>query len=49
MGFSSSKKSSKSSRYTTEGFKIYTLDELGIDENRGGDTELCPFDCECCV
>lgn len=37
----------KKVRKTTEdGFKIYTMEELGI--GKGGDTELCPFDCDCC-
>lgn len=31
---------------TEEGFLIYTYDELKFEE--GGDTELCPFDCDCC-
>lgn len=31
---------------TDEGFKIYTMDELQL--GKGGDTELCPFDCDCC-
>ncbi|KAI0348644.1 DUF1764-domain-containing protein [Trametopsis cervina] len=34
-------------RKTDEGFAIYKEDELGITE-QGGDTPLCPFDCECC-
>ena len=33
-------------RFTEDGFPIYSLDELGI--GRGGDTDACPFDCECC-
>lgn len=33
-------------RYTEDGFPIYTLDELKI--GRGGDTDDCPFDCNCC-
>jgi hypothetical protein len=31
---------------TEEGWKIYTPEELNI--GKGGDTELCPFDCNCC-
>ncbi|EGN98757.1 hypothetical protein SERLA73DRAFT_152587 [Serpula lacrymans var. lacrymans S7.3] len=34
-------------RKTEEGFGIYKEDELGIS-HEGGDTPLCPFDCECC-
>ncbi|KAG2368284.1 hypothetical protein BDR07DRAFT_1391649 [Suillus spraguei] len=34
-------------RKTDDGFNIYKEDELGIS-NVGGDTPLCPFDCECC-
>jgi hypothetical protein len=32
--------------YTDEGWKIYTPQELSI--GNGGDTDLCPFDCQCC-
>ncbi|KAI0094716.1 hypothetical protein BDY19DRAFT_37973 [Irpex rosettiformis] len=34
-------------RTTEEGFSIYKEDELGISQE-GGDTPLCPFDCQCC-
>ncbi|KAJ7932600.1 hypothetical protein B0H13DRAFT_1956137 [Mycena leptocephala] len=34
-------------RKTEEGWSIYKEDELGIT-NDGGDTPLCPFDCDCC-
>jgi len=34
-------------RRTKEGWLIYKEDELGIRDG-GGDTPLCPFDCECC-
>ncbi|KAI0735289.1 hypothetical protein C8Q76DRAFT_711736 [Earliella scabrosa] len=34
-------------RKTEEGFAIYKEDELGIS-TEGGDTPLCPFDCQCC-
>ncbi|KDQ63779.1 hypothetical protein JAAARDRAFT_29819 [Jaapia argillacea MUCL 33604] len=34
-------------RKTEEGFSVYKEDELGITE-QGGDTPLCPFDCQCC-
>ena len=36
-------------KYTEEGFPIYTMDELGLNGNAGGDTPDCPFDCKCCV
>ncbi|KAH9835665.1 uncharacterized protein C8Q71DRAFT_762972 [Rhodofomes roseus] len=32
---------------TEEGYTIYKEDELGMS-NSGGDTPLCPFDCDCC-
>ncbi|KAF8578227.1 DUF1764-domain-containing protein [Ramaria rubella] len=32
---------------TEEGFSIYKEGELGIGD-QGGDTPLCPFDCDCC-
>ncbi|KIO24705.1 hypothetical protein M407DRAFT_244371 [Tulasnella calospora MUT 4182] len=32
---------------TEEGFLIYKEDELGMT-GKGGDTPLCPFDCDCC-
>ncbi|KAG1755135.1 uncharacterized protein EDB91DRAFT_275006 [Suillus paluster] len=35
-------------RKTDDGFNIYKEDELGIS-NTGGDTPLCPFDCDCCM
>ncbi|KIJ68294.1 hypothetical protein HYDPIDRAFT_106468 [Hydnomerulius pinastri MD-312] len=34
-------------RKTDDGYNIYKEDELGITSG-GGDTPLCPFDCECC-
>ncbi|KAK7064390.1 DUF1764-domain-containing protein [Favolaschia claudopus] len=34
-------------RKTEEGWSIYKEDELGISHD-GGDTPLCPFDCDCC-
>ena len=33
-------------KYTKEGYKIYTTEELNI--GMGGDTPDCPFDCNCC-
>ncbi len=38
----------KGRKRTEEGFAIYTEDELGLGRKGGGDTDLCPFDCECC-
>ncbi|KAI0322686.1 hypothetical protein OF83DRAFT_1048782 [Amylostereum chailletii] len=35
-------------RKTEDGFSIYKEDELGI-QDEGGDTPLCPFDCDCCA
>ncbi|KAJ4486314.1 DUF1764-domain-containing protein [Lentinula aciculospora] len=36
-------------RKTEEGWSIYKADELGLkDDDEGGDTPLCPFDCDCC-
>lgn len=32
---------------TEEGYAIYTEDELGLGR-KGGDTDQCPFDCDCC-
>lgn len=37
----------KGRKKTEEGFAIYTEDELGFGK-KGGDTDLCPFDCDCC-
>jgi hypothetical protein len=36
----------KATRFTEEGFKIYTTEDLNI--GNGKDTEDCPFDCNCC-
>lgn len=34
---------------TTDGLAIYTEEELGLGPGKGGgDTDLCPFDCDCC-
>ena len=35
-------------RRTEEGFAIYSESELGLGRAGGGNTPLCPFDCECC-
>lgn len=32
---------------TDEGWNIYTEAELNLNK-KGGDTDLCPFDCDCC-
>jgi hypothetical protein len=32
---------------TDEGFRIFSEDELGLNK-KGGFTDMCPFDCECC-
>lgn len=32
---------------TAEGWNMYTEEELGMHK-RGGETDLCPFDCDCC-
>ena len=40
------KNKSGPTRYTKEGFKIYTTEDLKIGQ--GGDTPDCPFDCDCC-
>ncbi|KAJ8597018.1 DUF1764-domain-containing protein [Rhizopogon salebrosus TDB-379] len=39
---------SGSRQKTDDGYNIYKEDELGIS-NTGGDTPLCPFDCDCCM
>ena len=33
---------------TEEGFRILTEEELGLDRPDAGETDLCPFDCDCC-
>ena len=37
----------KRRKKTEEGFNIYSEEELGLNK-KGGDTDLCPFDCDCC-
>jgi hypothetical protein len=37
----------KARKHTEEGYAIYGEDELGLGK-KGGDTPLCPFDCDCC-
>eukprot|EP01024_Parvocaulis_polyphysoides_P064058 TRINITY_DN742_c0_g7_i1.p2 TRINITY_DN742_c0_g7~~TRINITY_DN742_c0_g7_i1.p2 ORF type:complete len:132 (-),score=29.02 TRINITY_DN742_c0_g7_i1:322-717(-) len=39
--------SSSGRKKTEEGYAIYTEEELGFRDNCG-DTDLCPFDCDCC-
>ncbi|XP_057524817.1 uncharacterized protein C6G9.01c [Amaranthus tricolor] len=39
---------SKPRRRTNNGLPIYSEEELGINNQDGGDTALCPFDCSCC-
>ena len=36
----------KHSKYTEDGLRIVNVAELKLDQ--GGDTALCPFDCDCC-
>lgn len=37
----------KERKVTEDGFKIYTEEELKLN-GKGGGTDLCPFDCDCC-
>jgi hypothetical protein len=37
----------KGRQRTTEGYAIYSEEELRLGA-QGGDTDLCPFDCDCC-
>ena len=41
------KEEDKSRKRTEEGYRIFTEEELGLNK-KGGDTDLCPFDCDCC-
>lgn len=34
-------------RKTEEGWNIYSEAELKLNK-KSGDTDLCPFDCDCC-
>ncbi|KYQ93596.1 hypothetical protein DLAC_04969 [Tieghemostelium lacteum] len=37
-------------RKYVDGLPVFTEEELGLDTaGEGGDTELCPFDCQCCL
>jgi hypothetical protein len=40
--------SGKGRKRTEEGFAIYSEEELGLHRKGAGETDLCPFDCECC-
>ena len=40
------KKKGGRTKYTQEGYKIYSAAELKLGQ--GGDTADCPFDCDCC-
>ncbi|KAL1916310.1 uncharacterized protein VTP21DRAFT_5927 [Calcarisporiella thermophila] len=42
----SDSRGSKSRRTTEDGLPLFDVKELKIGE--GGDTPLCPFDCDCC-
>lgn len=33
-------------KITEDGYKVYTSEELGL--GKGGNTDDCPFDCDCC-
>ncbi|CTQ40839.1 hypothetical protein BMR1_03g01200 [Babesia microti strain RI] len=33
-------------KYTVDGLPIYTYEDLNI--GKGGGTDACPFDCNCC-
>lgn len=35
-------------RRTEEGYAVYSEAELGLGKQGGGDTDKCPFDCDCC-
>jgi hypothetical protein len=43
----SSRASSSGDRKFVDGVKVYSEEELRLNSN-GGDTEDCPFDCNCC-
>ncbi|KAJ9478983.1 TPR_REGION domain-containing protein [Pseudozyma hubeiensis] len=47
--FTDSRGISGNRKRTNEGYKIYTAAELGLrdDDEEGGDTPDCPFDCQC--
>ena len=33
---------------TEEGYNIYTSEQLNINLENSGNTDQCPFDCQCC-
>ncbi|GIQ82125.1 protein of unknown function DUF1764, eukaryotic [Kipferlia bialata] len=35
-------------KYTEEGYRIMSETELGINKKDAGQTDDCPFDCQCC-
>ncbi|KAJ2448847.1 hypothetical protein EV183_005216 [Coemansia sp. RSA 2336] len=37
----------KNSKYTDDGLRVFYMEDLKIGQGEG-DTELCPFDCQCC-
>ncbi|KAI8800479.1 hypothetical protein BJ742DRAFT_841326 [Cladochytrium replicatum] len=45
--FADSRGTRSSRGKTDDGYSLYSVDELKLS-NQGGDTPLCPFDCECC-
>ena len=45
--FSDSRGLKKKARKMVDGVKVYTEAELRLGQG-GGDTALCPFDCDCC-
>eukprot|EP00038_Savillea_parva_P012052 m.201901 g.201901 ORF g.201901 m.201901 type:complete len:205 (-) comp21618_c0_seq1:64-678(-) len=46
-GFFDSRGKKNKRKYTSDGFPIYTENELKISAD-AGTTPLCPFDCQCC-
>jgi len=38
----------KSGTKFMDGLRVYTSDELGLRQAAGKETDLCPFDCDCC-
>ncbi len=38
----------KGRKKTEEGFNVYTEEELGMGNPNAGNTDQCPFDCQCC-
>ncbi|KAJ2850508.1 hypothetical protein IWW36_001825 [Coemansia brasiliensis] len=37
----------KNSKYTDDGLRVFYMEDLKIGQGEG-DTDLCPFDCQCC-